>query len=295
VAVPGLVPDEVFFEHLANRRFPAGQFIRRADQLDYLQEPDVFHDVFGHVPMLMHPVMADFIHRKIRAVVKDPAVAEKLCPKNHPFGTKRPCVDIGYYETFNRENVDLVDISETPIQHFTPEGLRTSGRSFDFDAVVFATGFDAMPGALLAVDIKGRRGLSLRDKWEHGPRTYLGLMVAGFPNMFTITGPGSPSVLTNMVTSIEQHVEWVTDCLANLRDRQQSRIEATEAAEEAWVERVNREADQTLYPQANSWYVGANVPGKPRVFMPYVGGADIYRKLCNEVAERNYEGFATGR
>jgi len=240
-------------------------------------------------------VMADFIHRKIRAVVKNPAVAEKLCPKNHPFGTKRPCVDIGYYETFNRENVDLVDISETPITAFTPTGLRTSDRSFEFDAVVFATGFDAMTGALLAIDIKGRHGLTLRDKWEHGPRTYLGLMVAGFPNMFTITGPGSPSVLTNMVTSIEQHVEWVTDCLAHLRNRQQTQIEATETAEDAWVDRVNREADQTLYPQANSWYVGANVPGKPRVFMPYVGGADVYRKLCNEIAEKNYEGFATGR
>ena len=240
-------------------------------------------------------VVADFIRRKIRATVKDPKVAEKLCPTNHPFGTKRPCVDIGYFETFNRENVSLIDINETPIEAFTPTGLRTTDASFDVDAVVFATGFDAMTGALLAVDIKGKRGLSLRDKWEHGPRSYLGLMVAGFPNLFTITGPGSPSVLTNMVTSIEQHVDWVTDCLSHLRDRQQTQIEATESAEDAWVDRVNREADQTLYPQANSWYVGANVPGKPRVFMPYVGGADVYRKLCDEVAEKNYEGFATGR
>ncbi len=240
-------------------------------------------------------IVADFIRRRIRATVKDPKIANKLCPTNHPFGTKRPCVDIGYFETYNRENVELVDLNETPIENFTTGGLRTSDRNFDFDAVVFATGFDAMTGALLAVEITGRRGLSLRDKWAHGPRSYLGLMVAGFPNLFTITGPGSPSVLTNMVTSIEQHVEWVTDCLSNLRNRQQSRIEATEAAEDDWVARVNREADETLYPKANSWYVGANVPGKPRVFMPYVGGLDVYRKLCDEVAAKDYEGFVAGR
>ena len=240
-------------------------------------------------------IVADFVHRKIRSIVRNPAVAEKLCPTNHPFGTKRPCVDIGYYETYNRDNVELVDINEMPLDRFTETGLRAGNRTFAFDSVVFATGFDAMTGALLAVDIRGKQGLRLRDKWQDGPRTYLGLMVAGFPNLFTITGPGSPSVLTNMVTSIEQHVDWITDCLTHLRDRQQTQIEATEAAESQWVARVNREAEQTLYPRANSWYVGANVPGKPRVFMPYVGGADIYRKLCNDIAERGYEGFETGR
>jgi len=240
-------------------------------------------------------IVADFIRAKIRERVKDPRVAEKLCPSNHPFGTKRPCVDIDYFETFNRDNVELVDIRETPIETFTGAGLRTSIREFSFDAVVFATGFDAMTGALLAVDITGCDGQTLREKWSRGPRTYLGLMVAGFPNMFMITGPGSPSVLSNMATSIEQHVEWVTDCLSHLRDRQMTRIEASEAAEEAWVARVNEEGDRTLYPEANSWYVGANVPGKPRVFMPFVGGVNTYRKLCDEIVANGYEGFETGR
>ena len=234
---------------------------------------------------------AEFCRRKIREKVKDPAVAELLCPKDHPFGTKRLCVDTDYYETFNRENVTLVDIEHAPIEEITPEGLRSGGIEYEFDAIVFATGFDAMTGALLGIDIRGRNGVRLRDEWAAGPRTYLGLTMAGFPNLFAITGPGSPSVLTNMVVSIEQHVEWVADCIAHLRAHGLRRIEATRDAQDEWVDHVNETAHQTLYPLANSWYMGANIPGKPRVFTPYVGSVGDYRKTCDEVAAGGYRGF----
>ncbi len=239
-------------------------------------------------------IAAEFVRDKIRSIVKDPAVAELLCPKDHPFGTKRLCVDTDYYETFNRDTVTLVDIRETPIVAITPDGLRTTAAAYDLDAIVLATGFDAMTGALLAVDIRGRGGRTLRDKWAQGPRSYLGLMVAGFPNLFTVTGPGSPSVLSNMLTSIEQHVEWIADCIGSLRDRQLRVIEPTIAAEDAWVAHCDETAGQTLYPQANSWYMGANIPGKPRVFMPYVAGVGAYRKICDEIVAKGYEGFAIG-
>ncbi len=234
---------------------------------------------------------AEFCHRKIREKVEDPAVAELLCPKDHPFGTKRLCVDTDYYETFNRDNVTLVDIRRDPIERITPRGLRTGGIEYAFDAIVFATGFDAMTGALLGIDIRGRGGVRLEDEWAAGPRTYLGLTMAGFPNLFAITGPGSPSVLTNMVVSIEQHVEWVTDCIAHLGKRGLARIEATRDAQDDWVDHVNETAYQTLYPLADSWYMGANVPGKPRVFLPYVGSAGDYRRTCDEVAAEGYRGF----
>ena len=237
---------------------------------------------------------AEFVRRKIRQTVKDPATAEMLCPKDYPFATKRLCVDTEYFETYNRDNVKLVDIKATPIEEITPTGLRTREQEFEFDAIVFATGFDAMTGALLAMDIRGRNGLSLREKWEHGPRTYLGLQVAGFPNLFTITGPGSPSVLSNMIVSIEQHVEWISDCIEYLRDHEVGTIEAKTEAEDAWVDHVNEVASFTLYPRANSWYIGANVPGKPRVFMPYIGGVNVYEQKITEVAEKGYEGFALG-
>jgi cyclohexanone monooxygenase len=234
---------------------------------------------------------AEFVRNQIRGIVHDRAVAELLAPKNHPIGTKRICVDTDYYQTYNRENVTLVDVRSTPITEITPNGLRTGGREYEFDSIVFATGFDAMTGALTRIDIRGRDALALRDKWEAGPRTYLGMMTAGFPNLFMITGPGSPSVLSNMIVSIEQHVDWVSDCVAFLRTRQLDCIEAMVEAEDAWVEHVNEVAFGTLYPSANSWYMGANIPGKPRVFMPYIGGVGAYRRTCADIAAKGYHGF----
>jgi cyclohexanone monooxygenase len=234
---------------------------------------------------------ADFVRGKIRAMVKDPVKADLLAPVNHPIGTKRICVDTNYYLTYNRPNVDLVDVRDAPIEAVTPDGLLVGGKNYTFDAIVFATGFDAMTGALTRMGIVGRGGETLADKWEAGPRTYLGLMTAGFPNMFMVTGPGSPSVLSNMMVSIEQHVDWIADCLGHLTERQLDCIEATLAAENAWVQHVNEVADTTLYPSAASWYMGANIPGKPRVFMPYIGGVGAYRRKCDEVAANGYEGF----
>ncbi|WP_437963836.1 NAD(P)/FAD-dependent oxidoreductase [Sorangium sp. So ce260] len=238
---------------------------------------------------------AEFVRSRIRATVRDPAVAEALCPREYPLGTRRLCVDTRYYETFNRDNVTLVDVKASPIEEITPRGLRTRGAEIALDSLVFATGFDAMTGALTSIDLRGRGGASLKQRWADGPRTYLGLAVAGFPNMFTITGPGSPSVFSNAIVSIEQHVEWVADCLAALRARGFERIEATAEAEDRWVAHVKEVADGTLYPLANSWYIGANIPGKPRVLMPYAGGVGAYRKTCEEVAAREYEGFALSR
>jgi cyclohexanone monooxygenase len=235
---------------------------------------------------------AEFVRSKIRSIVKDPEVAETLSPRSFPFGTKRPCLDTGYYDTFNKEHVSLVDIRKTPLVEITETGVRTSEAEYEVDAIVFATGFDAMTGALLAVDIRGRDGLSLREKWAEGPRTYLGLGVAGFPNLFTITGPSSPSVLSNMIVSIEQHVDWITDCIEHLRDRDIAEIEPTDEAEDAWVEHVEEVGNMTLYPTADSWYMGSNVPGKPRVFMAYIGGVGVYRQKCDEVAANGYEGYA---
>jgi cyclohexanone monooxygenase len=235
---------------------------------------------------------AEFFRAKIRAIVRDPAVADLLSPRDYPVGTKRLCVDTDYYATFNRDNVTLVDVRTAPIEAITPRGVRTRDAVYDLDSLVFATGFDAMTGALLAIDIRGRGGRTLREAWAEGPRTYLGIAVAGFPNLFTITGPGSPSVLSNMIVSIEQHVDWIADCLAHLRARSLVAVEATAGAQERWVAHVNEVGHATLYPRANSWYMGANVPGKPRIFMPYIGGVGAYRQLCDDVAARGYEGFA---
>jgi cation diffusion facilitator CzcD-associated flavoprotein CzcO len=235
---------------------------------------------------------AEFVRSKIREVVKDPELAEALSPRSFPFGTKRPCLDTGYYDTFNKEHVHLVDVRKTPLVEVTETGVRTSEDEYEFDAIVFATGFDAMTGALTAIDIRGKDGLSLKEKWGEGPRTYLGLAIAGFPNLFTITGPLSPSVLSNMIVSIEQHVDWVTDCIVALRERGIAEIEATTAAEDAWVEHVAEVGAYTLYPTADSWYMGSNVPGKPRVFMAYIGGVGTYRERCDQIAANDYEGFA---
>lgn len=235
---------------------------------------------------------AEFVRGKIRGVVADAAVAERLSPRQ-VIGCKRLCVDTGYYETFNRENVHLVDVGRNPITSFTERGLRVGHTEYVFDAVVFATGFDAMTGALDRIDIRGRAGELLKEKWSAGPRTYLGLGIAGFPNFFVVVGPGSPSVISNMVPAIEQHVDWIADCIAHLRSRGLRRIEATPEAEDAWVAHVNEMASFTLFPTCNSWYLGANVPGKPRVFMPYLS-FPLYAAKCAEVVANGYEGFALG-
>jgi cyclohexanone monooxygenase len=244
---------------------------------------------------LANDTAAEYVRSRIREIVKDPEVAEMLCPKDHPVGTKRPCLDTNYYATFNRPNVRLIDVRRTPILEITEWGIRTSDETFEFDSIVFATGFDAMTGSLLAPDIHGTGYKRLRDKWAAGPRTYLGLQSAGFPNLFMITGPGSPSVLSNMMVSIEQHVDWIADCLAYLRENDFDSIEPTIEAEDAWVEHVNEAGNATLYPTANSWYMGANVPGKPRVFMPYIGGVGPYRQICDDIAANDYKGFELAR
>jgi len=223
-------------------------------------------------------------------------VADILAPKDHPIGTKRLCLDTNYYETYNRNNVSLVDVKVDPIIEITPTGVRTRDREYGpFDAIAFATGFDAMTGALREIDIRVQDGPVLAEEWHAGPRTNLGLMVAGFPNMFVITGPGSPSVKTQMILAIEQHTDWIADCLAHLRAHGYGRIEADRQAQDAWVQHVNEVADGTLYPLANSWYVGANIPGKPRVFMPYVGGFAGYKRRCDAIAANGYEGFVLTR
>jgi cation diffusion facilitator CzcD-associated flavoprotein CzcO len=234
---------------------------------------------------------AEFIRSKIREIVVDPELARVLTPTDHPFATKRPCLDTGYFETFNRDNVTLVDLRQTPIAEIVPTGIRTTEGVHELDTIVFATGFDAMTGPLLRVDIRGRGDRPLSDKWSAGPRTYLGIATAGFPNLFILTGPGSPSVLSNMVMAIEQHVDWIADCLSYLDANGLDVIEATVEAEDAWVDHVNQLANATLFPRANSWYMGANVPGKPRVFLPYVGGFPQYRSTCDDVAAEGYRGF----
>jgi cation diffusion facilitator CzcD-associated flavoprotein CzcO/acetyl esterase/lipase len=236
--------------------------------------------------------VCEFLRGKIRSIVRDAETAEALCPTNHFYGTKRPCIDTDYYETFNLPHVRLVDLRRDPIRTITETGIDTASRTFEFDAIVYATGFDAVTGAVVAVDVHGREGASLAAKWAEGPRTYLGLMTRGVPNFFTITGPGSPSVLSNMVVSIEQHVDWIGACLAHMRAEGLTTVEPTPTAVTGWVQHVNDFGDVTLFPRANSWYMGANVPGKPRVFLPYVGGVDRYRKVCDEVVRRGYLGFA---
>ena len=236
---------------------------------------------------------SDFIKAKIRSIVADPATAALLADIDHPYATKRPPIDTNYFETFNRATVSLVDVKSDPIEAITPTGLTTrSGKHFPLDILVYATGFDALTGPLHRMNIRGRGGVKLSDVWAGGPRTYLGLQVAGFPNMFTITGPGSPSVLTNMPVAIEQHAEWITDCIAHMRVKGLSRIEPAANRIDAWQKAVDEAAQATLMPHtAHSWYLGANIPGKPQVFMPYVGGMPKYRGICADVVAKGYEGF----
>lgn len=236
--------------------------------------------------------VADFVRDKVREIVKDPEVAELLCPPvDLPIGAKRPPIDTDYYETFNRDNVTLVDVKKAPIQRLTGEGLETADAHYDLDAIIFATGFDAMTGTLLAIDIRVRDGCRLKDAWADGPATYLGLMVAGLPNLFMINGPGSPSVKANMIVALEQHTDWLMGLLDHLRDTGLNRVEANEQAQRDWVEHAREVAEATLFPRADSWYVGANIPGKKRVYMPYFGGFNRYLALCEEIASDGYRGF----
>ena len=234
---------------------------------------------------------ADFVISKIHEAVKDPEVADLLSPSN-TIGCKRLCADTDYYETYNRENVSLVDVNKTPIERIVEEGVKTSDKVYEFDIIIFAIGFDAMTGALMAIDIKGRDGYSLKEKWTNGPRTFLGLCSERFPNMFMITGPGSPSVLSNMMTSIEQHVEWISECVAYMYSNGYSAIEPIIDSENKWMDHVEEIAAETLRYSCNSWYVGANIPGKKRVFLPYAGGLPQYTDKCNEVVAGEYEGFS---
>ncbi len=289
--IPGPMPTEYAVaapEEERNTRFQAGW-----EKGDLTSLTATYLDIL--IDLAANDTAAEFIRGKIRAVVSDPEVAETLSPRTFPFGTKRPCLDTGYYETFNRPNVHLVDLRKTPLVELTETGLRTSERQYEFDAIVFATGFDAMTGALAAMDITGRDGVSLASQWTAGPRNYLGVAMAGFPNLFTVTGPLSPSVLSNMVVSIEQHVEWITDCIGYLRANGFAAIEATTAAQDDWVQHVADVGSFTLFPLADSWYMGANVPGKPRVFLPYVGGVGEFRIKCDQVAADGYEGFSLTR
>ncbi|MGL6110232.1 MAG: flavin-containing monooxygenase, partial [Rubrivivax sp.] len=233
---------------------------------------------------------AEFVRGKIRGTVKDPQTAQLLSP-THTIGCKRLCVDSGYYESFNRPNVRLVDISRQPIETITATGLKSGGREFEFDALVLATGFDAMTGSLMRLDLRGRAGLPIRQKWQAGPLNYLGLTIAGFPNLFNIAGPGSTSAFTNVIVAIEQHVDWIAECISHMDANGLSTIEATEPAEAAWAEHVNAAARRTVFLSCNSWYLGANIPGKPRMFMPLAGGFPAYAERCAEVARKGYEGF----
>lgn len=267
---------------------------RRQFQADW--DKGGFEWMFGSYHDLLfdekaNDLAADFVRDKIRTTVKDPDVARKLMPEGYPIATKRLPLDQNYFETFNRHNVTLVDLRETPIDRIEAAGIRTSEKLHELDVIVFATGFDALTGPLLRIGIKGRNGERLEDKWAEGPSTYLGVAMEGFPNLFMITGPGSPSVLGNMPTSIEQNVEWISECIAHLRARGATMIEPTPEAEAKWRAHVKELADGTLFPQTNSWYMGANVPGKPRVFLPYIGGFGVYRRLCAEIAAKGYEGF----
>ncbi|MBO6656172.1 MAG: NAD(P)/FAD-dependent oxidoreductase [Pseudomonadales bacterium] len=234
----------------------------------------------------------EFVYRKIHETVKDPETAELLCPTNHPIGTRRICVDINYYDTYNRDNVSLISVEDHPIEQITEKGVQVNGEVFELDTLVLATGFDAMTGALLRIDIQGAEGEKLVDKWHAGPRSYLGLAVAGFPNLFTITGPGSPSVLSNMLVSIEQHVDWIMDCIGHMKTNELTVVEAEQLAEDQWVEHVNEVANMTLFPNGGSWYLGANVKGKPRIFMPYAAGVGPYREICDAITADGYKGFS---
>ncbi|MSO60407.1 MAG: steroid monooxygenase [Ilumatobacteraceae bacterium] len=273
------VPKEVAFEMLEESR----------QKGELLSIGNTFMD--SGINRQANEVIGEFMRTKVRSVVKDPKVAELLSPYKHGYGTKRPCMDTGYFETFNKPHVRLVDLGADPIHTITETGIDFGAESKDFDAIVYATGFDAMTGAIVGVNITGKDGVTLKKKWEAGPLTYLGLTSVGFPNLFMITGPGSPSVLSNMMVSIEQHVEWIRDILVAMREQGFDTIEPTPLAEDGWRVHCTDCADITIFQDANSWYMGANVPGKPRVMFPYIGGVGRYRQACDESVRRGYLGF----
>ena len=248
-----------------------------------------FNDIF--IDRQSNDSAAEFVRNKIRNTVNDPKLAALLAPTDHAIGTKRICVDTDYYETYNQQHVSLVDLKAEPIEEIVPDGIRTRAATYALDRIVFATGYDAVTGALDRIEIRGSGGRALKDKWQDGPRTYLGLMTAGFPNLFFITGPGSPSVLTNVVMAIEQHVDWIARCLQHMQANGIVVAQANPADEEKWVAHVNEVASKTLFPTTRSWYMGANIPGKPSVFLPYVGGLGAYTAICDEVAADGYRGF----
>ena len=249
-----------------------------------------YKDIF--VTREANDTISEWLRKKIAERVDDPVTAEKLTPRDHAFGTKRVPLESNYYEAFNRDNVELVDVLTAPIREITPTGLRTQEAEYEFDVLIFATGFDAITGPLNRINIRGRGGQLLREKWAEGPRTYLGLTSAGFPNLFFITGPGSPSVLSNMPVSIEQHVEFISKIIGDMRERGAELIEPTAQAEQEWTYHVQKVAHSTLFPETATWYMGANIPGKPRVFLPYLGGVGRYRQKCDKIAANDYEGFA---
>jgi cyclohexanone monooxygenase len=249
----------------------------------------VFRDITSNLDS--NAAAAAFVHEKIRSAVKNPAIADKLIPRSFPFGTKRLCLDTNYYATFNRNNIDLVDIREAPLERITQAGIKTTEKEYPFDLIVFATGFDAVTGPLLALNITGADGRSLKHAWRDGPQSYLGLMISGFPNLFTVNGPSSPSVLANMLQTIEHHVDLIVDCISSMEKSGFDRVDADEEAQLAWAHEVANIAEMTLYTKADSWYMGANVPGKPRVFLMYIGGLDRYVERCDAIARDNYAGF----
>ena len=240
-------------------------------------------------------VVAEFIRGKIREIVKDPETAELLSPRTYPVGTKRICMDTGYFETFNQPNVTLIDVKTNPITEITPTGLRTTAGEYEFDILILATGFDAVTGSLTRMNITGVGGVDLREKWQERPTNFLGYLVAGFPNLFMIHGPGSPGVLAQMITGGEKQVNWVTEVIEDLDRDGYASIDTTSEAEQAWGAEMAEMASKTLYQHANSWYVGANIPGKPRYFMIYIGGFDQYQKRCDEQVSKGYEGFVLAK
>jgi cyclohexanone monooxygenase len=262
---------------------------------DKWQEGGSISYLFAYKDLLLNKEANDtasnFVRDKIRATVKDPKTAELLCPDNHPIGTKRLILDSHYFEIFNQDNVNLVDVRSAPIQGITANGIQTTETEYELDAIVFATGFDAMTGAIKEIDVRVDGGTTIEEEWDGGPRTYLGLMVAGLPNMFMITGPQSPGVKSQMILSIEWHVNWISDCLSHMKNKKLTRIMADHEAQRKWVDHVREIADTTLYPLANSWYMGTNIPGKPKVFMPYVAGVEVYTNECKRVVQEGYEGF----
>jgi cation diffusion facilitator CzcD-associated flavoprotein CzcO len=249
-----------------------------------------FSDVLTNLEA--NELFAEFVRNKIRERVKDPVMAEKLVPKDHPFGTKRVPLESGYYEQFNRDNITLVDLKQSPIERITPKGVQTSDAEYELDVIIYATGFDAVTGPLTRIDIRGVDGQSLKDKWADGPQTYLGIQVAGFPNLFTLVGPHNGATFCNMPRCIEQNVEWVGDCLRYMYQKGFEKIEATPEAEEAWTEHANQAAEGSLLTQTDSWFMGANIPGKKKTVLMYLGGPKAYRIKCDEVVAKDYEGFA---